>query len=62
MKRSTYKEEILEITNPPTFLTLINNRLNILQTHDIAQNYKIIRRVVQRLFQLKLKISYLRYI
>jgi hypothetical protein len=34
-----------------------NNKINSLQNHDIAQNYRILHKVVQRLFQHNLKIS-----
>jgi hypothetical protein len=46
------------------FLYFINLRrkLNSLQRYDIAQNYRILHRVVQRLFQDNLKISHHRHI
>jgi hypothetical protein len=46
------------------FLYFIHLRrnLNSLQRYDIAQNYRILHRVVQRLLQHNLKISHLHHI
>jgi hypothetical protein len=40
----------------------LRRKLNSLQTYDIAQNYRILHRVVQRLSQHYLKISHHRHI
>jgi hypothetical protein len=39
-----------------------NNKINSLQMYDIAQNYRIRHKVVQRLFEGNLKISNHRHI
>jgi hypothetical protein len=39
------KQEVLEITDPPTFLTSFNT-LHSLQRYDIAPNYGILHAVV----------------
>jgi hypothetical protein len=48
MKSNEVWQEILERNNLPTFLTLFN-KLNSLHRHDNAQNYRIQRKMVQRL-------------
>jgi hypothetical protein len=53
--------EVLQRTNPPTFLAFFNN-LSSLQRYDTEQNYGILQRVVQRLPKHNLKISHHRHI
>jgi hypothetical protein len=55
------EQDVLEKTNPPTFLKLFN-KLNSLQIYDTAQNYKILLRVVHRLSQHNLKFWHHRHI
>jgi hypothetical protein len=50
------REHVLERIQATTFLTLFN-KLKSLQGHDIAQNYRILRKVAQRLSQQNLNIS-----
>jgi hypothetical protein len=40
------KQRALGITPLPIFLTLFNNKLNILQIYNITQNYIILYRVI----------------
>jgi hypothetical protein len=41
------QQEVVKRTNSPTFFTLFENKLKSLQIYDIAQNYRILHRMVQ---------------
>jgi hypothetical protein len=45
------KQEVLDITNQPTYITFVNNKLSSLQRCDIAQNCRILHPVVRHLPQ-----------
>jgi hypothetical protein len=56
------QQDIKERANRLTFLTLFNYMLNRLQRYGIAQSYRILYRVVQRLSERNLKILFHRNI
>jgi hypothetical protein len=49
------------MSNEKSCIKFNNNRLNSLQSYDIAQNYTVLHRMIQRLFQHKLKILHHRH-
>jgi hypothetical protein len=52
------EHKVPERYNAYTFLTLSTDKLNSVQRYDTAQNYKILHKVVKRLFQRNLQISH----
>jgi hypothetical protein len=64
--KSAYVQQLTVVTREVAILLLYFIRLwpklNSLQRYDIAQNYRILNRVVQRLSQHNLKISHHRHI
>jgi hypothetical protein len=56
---NTRVRPILEIIK---YTSYDNKKLNRLQSYDVAQSYRILHEVVQRLSHLNLKITYRRHI
>jgi hypothetical protein len=61
MKRGLHSYAVI-VPTENSYIRFNNNKINSLQTYDIAQTYRILREVVQGFPQLNIKISNHRHI